>query len=90
MPKNNPNLYEDLNKKNFKNSEHKHISMKNVNRNKYKFYKPFQINMPEDQRQLKRKNSNEIMGAKTKKLFRKYSLEDKEKIKTHLNNNNLM
>ena len=88
MIKNNLNLYEDLNKINFKNSiEHKHISMKNVNRNKYKFYKPFQMNMPEAQKQLKRKNSNEIMGAKTKKFFRKYSLEDKEKIKTQLNNN---
>ena len=88
MPRNNINLYENINKKkNFKKiNSHKHISMKNINRNKYKFYKPFQINMPEDQRQLKRKNSNEIMGAKTKKLFRKYSLEDKEKIKTQLNN----
>ena len=88
MIKNNLNLYEDFNKINYKNSiEHKHISMKNVNRNKYKFYKPFQMNMPEAQKQLKRKITNEIMGAKTKKFFRMYSLEDKEKIKTQLNNN---
>ena len=88
MPRNNINLYENINKKkNFKKiNSHKHISMKNINRNKYKFYKPFQMNMPEAQKQLKRKNSNVIMGAKTEKFFRMYSLEDKEKIKTQLNN----
>ena len=88
MARNNVNVLENLNKKTFKKIiAHKHISMKNVNRNKYNFYKPFQMNMPEVQKQPKRKNSIEMMGTTTKKFFRRYSLEDKEKIKLQINNN---
>ena len=59
---------------------HKHITVKDNNTNKYKFYQPFQMNMPEMKRNKTRKNSVEFMGAKTKKFFEKYSLEDKGKL----------
>ena len=85
---NNTSLKGNVNYNNFKKTMvHKHISMKNVNRNKYKFYKPFQMNMPEVQKLPSRKKSIEMMETKTKKFFKMYSLEDKEKIKTLLNNN---
>ena len=85
---NNTSLKEKINYLNYKKKIlHKHISMKHINRNKYKFYKPFQMNMPETQKQPLRRKSIEMMESKTKKFFKMYSLEDKEKIRTLLNDN---
>ena len=69
---------------------HKHITVKDNNTNKYKFYQPFQMNMPEMKRNKTRKNSVEFMGAKTKKFFEKYSLEDKGKLILYNKYNNYL
>ena len=88
VSRNNTSLKEKANYHNFKKKMmYKHISLKNVNRNKYKFYKSFQMNMPEAQKLPSRRKSIEMMESKTKKFFKMYSLEDKEKIKSLLNDN---
>ena len=82
------------NKTNFnkfkKRGSFKHISMKNVDRNKYIFYQPFQMNMPEMKKSTTKRRSVEFMESKTKKFFQRYSLEDKGKLISYNKYNNYM
>ena len=87
-----PNENNNNNESNFnkfaKRGSLKHISMKTVNRNKYQFDQPFQTNIQEVKKTTTQRKSVEFMDGKTKKLFQRYSLEDKRKIVSNNINKN--
>ena len=66
----------------------KHISLSNFNRKKFEVTKPFQITHLDIKNKNNRRKSVEFMQNKAKKFFKLYSLEDIEKIKQLINNNN--
>ena len=83
------NIIQNENIKFKRNLMRKHISVKNINRFKYGYFKPSKhnSNINIKNNNLRRK-SVEFMQTKTKKFFKKYSLEDMEKFKSILNSNN--
>ena len=79
--KKNNNNYNKINLDKFKKRDPiKHKTVKDVDRNKYLFYQPFQMNMPEMKKTSTRKSSVEFMESKTKKFFERYNIEDKGKL----------
>ena len=87
--KNNITQNENINFNFRRNLMRKHISVKNINRFQYGYFKPSKhnSNINIKNNNLRRK-SVEFMQTKTKKFFKKYSLEDMEKFKVLNNNNN--